>query len=137
MWISSRPDPARQWRLAAALTGFAIWAAATAMIQAIGIRLFADLLWMRMLLFGGSAIGALMLVRAVSGVLRAPAGQVAVWLALPGMLLDAGALLLWAHLFPDLAGAERLFGALMLWVYACTLVAGLLPDRVAGGSPMV
>lgn len=112
--------------MATALTGLAIWAVATVVIRAFGAVVFADILWIRMLFFAGSAVGVVAVVCAVSSLLRAPAEQVAIRLALPGMLLDAGALLFWERLFPELVGAERPFGALMLWVYACTLTAGLV-----------
>jgi hypothetical protein len=125
MWISSPPAPGRRWRLATVLTGFAVWAAATVVIRAFGDALFTDLFWIRILLFGGGAIGVFAIVGAVSNILRAPAVAVAIWLVLPGMFLDAGVLLFWEQLFPALTGAERPFGALMLWVYAWALAAGL------------
>lgn len=60
---------------------------------------------------------------------------VALGLILPGMLLDAGAVLVFEQVFPNMgAGQADGFGALMLWGYGLIGGAIAIDGRMARGS---
>lgn len=50
----------------------------------------------------------------------------AILLCLPGLVLDALVLLLFARVYPNLEGGETVFAAWLVWAYALVLVSGLL-----------
>ncbi|MBW4443105.1 MAG: DUF5367 domain-containing protein [Plectolyngbya sp. WJT66-NPBG17] len=55
--------------------------------------------------------------------------KAALLIALPGMILDAGSVLSFSSVFPNIdPNANTLFAALMLWGYSSILATGFLPQ---------
>ncbi|KAF0177869.1 MAG: hypothetical protein FD160_2435 [Caulobacteraceae bacterium] len=112
------------WRIVSVAAGFLVWALATTTLRVADVARFGGEAWEQVAVYACAAIAVFALPRMLSAALQARAMRVAVFLALPGMILDVGVLHLWPRVFPNLPAAEAQFGALMLWLYGMTLLSG-------------
>lgn len=116
--------------------GFGLWALATLFMRLAGQLFFnpgAELFLLLLYIVTAPAllllVWALLAWRAIQGLWRLRATLL---LALPGILLDVPVVHYlndWLpNLAPSLAGS---YGAWLLWAYALTLLAALLPERLS------
>jgi hypothetical protein len=118
--------------------GLAVWLLATLAIRLWGQSVFrarSAAEWT--LLFGLTAVAiAAPISLLVRGMPTREAGlRAAVFVVLPGMLLDTGSVLRFRSVFPNLPEEARMpFAALLLWAYAIALLAGAWPRRILGPS---
>jgi hypothetical protein len=116
--------------------GLAVWLVATIAIRLAGEHIFR----------AGSSIHSALLFVVTAVAIAVPiflltrrlpsrdAGlRAAAWIILPGMLLDAGSVLWFRAVFPNLPdSAGMLFASLLLWAYGIALLTALSSGKRSG-----
>ena len=115
--------------------GLAVWFAATLALRLAGQFVFRGGGSLRLaILFGVTAVViAVFLYRVVRSLPSRDAGlRAAVLIVVPGLLLDAGSVLWFRAVFPNLPdSAGMLFASLLLWAYGIALLTAVWPREAS------